>query len=212
MSGSGKSYWSKRLVELGFRRYCCDELISTKLAKELTRSDGTVQGLGEWMGYPYEPHYKEHEKKYLSCEMEVLNEILSGLECHENNLNDNIVVDTTGSVIYTGGNILEKLRRFTTVVHLSTPTDVKELMLEVYVANPRPVLWRDFFNKKPNETNEHALARCYPRLLSTREQLYEQYSDITISYHIRNEEGFGAGDFINVLDTQKPKTSMSSLV
>lgn len=120
------------------------------------------------MGYPYEPDYKKHESRYLACEIEVVNEILTDLEGQEGNHDANIVVDTTGSVIYAGEELINKLRRYTTVIHLSTPADVKERMLEEYVSNPRPVLWRDLFNRKPGETNEQALARCYPELLKSR--------------------------------------------
>jgi len=59
MSGSGKSSWSIKLSELGFKRFCCDDMITEKLDRDLTRPDGTCMKLGEWMGFPYEPHYEE---------------------------------------------------------------------------------------------------------------------------------------------------------
>ncbi len=79
MSGSGKSHWSMRLAEIGFHRFCCDEMIARNLSAELTRADGTVMALGEWMGFPYEPHYKEREARYLTYEVRVLDEILGYL-------------------------------------------------------------------------------------------------------------------------------------
>ena len=33
MSGSGKTYWSKKLESEGFKRFCCDDLIEEKLEK-----------------------------------------------------------------------------------------------------------------------------------------------------------------------------------
>jgi len=194
MSGSGKSQWSTELAELGYLRFCCDELIADKLAPELIRSDGISLDLGEWMGFPYEPRYKEREYKYLACEIEVIGEIL--LYLCGNNPGEKVVVDTTGSVIYTGKDMLEKLKSNSTVVHLETPPEVKERMLKVYLDQPRPVLWRDVFSKKPGETNEEALARCYPRLLFSRQRLYEQYADVTIDYYVRNRKGFGVKDFL----------------
>ncbi len=200
MSGSGKSHWSTEFAELGFLRFCCDELIANKLAPELSRSDGTAMDLGEWMGFPYEPRYKERESKYLACEIAVIGEILDYLS--RSNPGEKVVVDTTGSVIYAGENILGKLRSTTTVVHLATPPEVKERMLRVYLDQPRPVLWRDVFSKKRGETNEEALARCYPRLLFSRQRLYEQYADVTIDYYVRNRKGFGVKDFLGEIQAQ----------
>lgn len=204
MSGSGKSIWAMKLAEHGFRRYCCDDLIAAKLASELTRSDGAAMELGEWMGFPYEPRYKGRESKYLSFEIDVLAEILEYLESRENDGEEEIVIDTTGSAIYTGEEILKRLCRCTTMVHLVTPPEVQGLMLEAYVANQRPVLWRDLFSKGSNETNEEALARCYSRLLSSRERLYEQYADVTIDYYGLNQDGFAINDFLKKVDVGRP--------
>jgi len=185
-----------KLAELGFRRFCCDDLIAEKLAPELRLANGTSRGLAEWMGFPYEPHYHERESRYLAFEIESLNEILGDIESCESNTGERMVIDTTGSVIYTGDKILTRLRRCTTVVHLSTPPELKERMLQSYVAQPRPVLWRDVFSRKPGETNDEALARCYPRLLFARERLYGRYADVSVDYHKRNAASFDANDLV----------------
>lgn len=197
MAGSGKSYWSMKLFEHGFRRFCCDDLIAAKLDPELTRPGGTTMELGQWMGFPYEPHYRERESKYLACEIEVLTEILDYLESRNSNPEEQIVVDTTGSVIYTGERTLRKLRRYTTVIYLSIPPEVREQLLKAYISNPHPMLWRDVFSKEPDETEQEALARCYPRLVAARERSYEHYANMTIDYYRRSEEGFGVNDLLH---------------
>jgi shikimate kinase len=197
MAGSGKSYWSRKLAEYGFRRICCDDLIEARLAPELRRPDGTTMGMGEWMGLPYESGYGERESKYLTYEMQVMTEVLEDLEGHEKNVEENIVVDTTGSVIYTGQEMLTRLKGYTTMVYLPTPPEAQELMLKAYLSNPGPMLWRDAFSKESKETNEEALIRCYPRLLIARQRLYEAYADVTIDYDRRKEESFGVDDFFN---------------
>ena len=199
MAGSGKSYWSMKLVEHGFRRFCCDDLIAAKLDPELTRPDGTTMELGQWMGFPYEPHYRERESKYLAYEIEVLTEILEYLESRKSNPEEKIVLDTTGSVIYTGERILRRLRRYTTVIYLSIPPEVRGQLLKAYVSNPHPMLWRNVFSKYPDETEQEALARCYPRLVVARERLYEHYANVTIDYYRRSEEGFGVSDLLNAV-------------
>ena len=188
-----------KLVEHGFRRFCCDDLIAAKLDPELTRPDGTTMELGQWMGFPYEPHYRERESKYLACEIEVLTEILEYLESRKSNPEEKIVLDTTGSVIYTGERILRRLRRYTTVIYLSIPPEVRGQLLKAYVSNPHPMLWRNVFSKEPDETEREALARCYPRLVVARERLYEHYANVTIDYYRRSEEGFGVSDLLNAV-------------
>jgi shikimate kinase len=196
MSGSGKSYWALKLARHGFRRFCCDELIEARLSPQLRKPDGTIASLGEWMGFPYESHYEEREAKYLACEIEVLSRILEYLERPESIADENLVVDTTGSVVYTGENILGGLRKHTTVVRMATPPEVQERMLKAYIANQRPVLWRGLFSTQPNETNEETLARCYPELLTSRELLYERHSDATIDYYRASEASFGVEDLL----------------
>ena len=200
MAGSGKSYWSIKLAQHGFRRFCCDDLIAAKLAPDLTRPDGTIMEMGKWMGFPYEHHYKKRESQYLTYEIEVLIEILDYLASHKNTPEENIVVDTTGSVIYAGQEILQKLCRYTTVIYLLTPPEVQERLLNAYISKPHPMLWRDSFSKEPRETNEESLARCYPRLLFAREGLYARYADVEIDYYKRNKKGFKVSDFLNVVD------------
>jgi shikimate kinase len=166
------------------------------------RPDETYMDMGEWLGFPYDPQYKERESTYLACEIQVVAEIIEYLESRENDPGENVVVDTTGSAIYTGEEILTRLRRSATIVLLSTPPEVQDLMLKTYTANHRPVLWRDMFSKEPNETNEEALARSYPKLLVTREHLYERYADATIDYYTRNQDGFGVSDFLDRINVR----------
>lgn len=206
MAGSGKSHWSKKLAQHGFRRFCCDDLIAAKLASDLTGQNGTEMKMGEWMGFPYERHYKKRESTYLTYEIEVLIEILEYLERHENTREENIVVDTTGSVIYTGDEILQKLGRYTTIIYLLTPPEVQDKLLNAYISKPHPMLWRNSFSKKPDETNREALVRCYPQLLSARQRLYARYADVKIDYYRRNKTGFTVTDFLHAVQEGQDKT------
>jgi C_GCAxxG_C_C family probable redox protein len=203
MSGSGKSHWTKKLVESGFRAFHCDDLIEEMLASELKRLDGTKMEVGEWMGFPYEPGYGERESRYLSIEKSVLTEILKDMDNHDDNPTGDLVIDTTGSVIYVGDETLNNLRRLTTVVHLETPTQVQAQMLDAYLKNRRPVLWRNCFSKEPHETNHAALARCYETLLLSREPLYEQWADVTVDYSIHSQRELTSMEFLRVLTMAK---------
>jgi shikimate kinase len=197
MSGSGKSFWSGKLSRSGFRRMCCDDLIAARLVEELGSKRGGIATVGRWMGLPFEPHYREREAAYLGCEMEVMNQILVEIDTGDDDPEENVVIDTTGSVIYTGESTLTKLRRCSIVVHLSTPIEIQKMMLEAYMKKPRPVLWRNMFAQRPDETTEQALARCYPKLLSSRERQYEALAHVTISYYKHRMAGFGVAEFLS---------------
>ena len=198
MAGSGKSYWSKRLTERGFHRFCCDDLIEEKLAQELVTSEGTPLDLGSWMGLPWGPAYEDREAAYLTCEGEVLQEILHYLTRHRGE-RQRVVVDTTGSVIYAPEEVLAKLRQLTTMVYLPVPLEFRKSLLQGYRSRPHPLVWRGMFRRNPGESNEHALARCYPKLVSSREQLYQHYADVRIDFYQRRKEDFTASRFLEIV-------------
>jgi len=196
MSGSGKSYWANQLAVGGFTRYSCDEMIASRLRSELERPDGTLMPMGKWMGFPYQPGYSARESKYLNCEKQVLGEICEFLEHGSARTEKDIVIDTTGSVIYTGKALLKSLRKHTTVVHLATSPEIQEQMFQAYLKHPRPVLWRGQFVKRSHEKNREALARCYPQLLTYRERMYKRYAHLSMDYDRYRKKGLNVIDFL----------------
>src|SRR3984885_4726858 len=117
MSGAGKTFWSKRLAANGRPAISCDDVIEKRLGAQLA-SDGYsgINGVAAWMGWPDSATYAQREADYLSAEIAALDEVLSELERDPKR---ELVLDTTGSVIYTGNNILMRLRRQMTVVYLA---------------------------------------------------------------------------------------------
>jgi hypothetical protein len=199
MSGSGKSYWSEKLARRGFTRFCLDALIIEKLSGELRRGDESGLTLGEWMGFPFQEGYLEKEKLYLSSETQIMAEILDRL--HKSACagpGENVVVDTTGSVIYIGEDLLERLRSLTTIIYFTVPVVIREAMLRQYMLNPRPVLWRGLFRIEPGESVEDALFRSYNALLDSREVLYRGLADIEIDYFTRNNPDFRISNFLEI--------------
>jgi len=108
MSGSGKSYWTKRIAAAGFSAVSCDTQIEERLNPVL-QSGGFagITGVAAWMGWPDRPNYAEREAAYLAEEINALDEVLSSLE---KNPQRDLVLDTTGSVIYVGNHLLHRLR------------------------------------------------------------------------------------------------------
>jgi hypothetical protein len=179
MSGSGKSFWTKKLAAAGRRSVCCDDLIEQRLAPRLAAGGYSgINGVAAWMGWPNSVTYGQREAEYLAEEIGVMDEFLNNLEKETSGLGKDssatpIVLDTTGSVIYAQNNILMRLRRQMTVVHLANTEDEQRMLVERYLNDPKPVLWRGTFHLKDQETPRETVARCYPLLIAARRKSYE---------------------------------------
>src|SRR5208337_1557071 len=140
------------------------------------------------------------EDLYLSSEKQLMAEALDWIDenvcagLHE----EDVVLDTTGSVIYTGDNILKRLKSLTTDVNCTVPVVIREAMLRQYLSNPRPVPWRGLFNIGPGESIEEALFRSYNALLDSRQILYHKLADIEIDYFTRNSPDFRISNFLEI--------------
>ena len=179
MSGAGKTYWTRRLATSGYTVISCDDQIEAKLGPRLaTGGYSGINGVAAWMGWPNSATYLQRENEYLTEENGALDEVLGDLE---RNRQKSLVLDTTGSVIYTGNNLLMRLRRQMTVVYLAASAEERELLIERYLKDPKPVLWRGAFQPKGKETPLETVARCYPNLISARRQSYEALAHCTLN-------------------------------
>jgi shikimate kinase len=179
MSGAGKSFWTKKLAESGYPAISCDDQIERRLAPRLAAGGYTgINGVAAWMGWPDSPTYAGREADYLAEEIHTLDEVLTELEKQRGK---SLVLDTTGSVIYTGNNLLMRLRRHMTIVYLAATVEEQQLLIERYLSDPKPVLWRGAFQAKPKETPRETAARCYPLLIAARRQSYEALAHCTLA-------------------------------
>jgi shikimate kinase len=179
MSGAGKTFWSKKLAANGRPAISCDDQIEERLRSSLAAAGCSgISGVAAWMGWPDSATYAQREADYLSAEISALDEVLSELERDPKR---ELVLDTTGSVIYTGNNILMRLRRQMTVVYLAASQQERELLIKRYLTDPKPVLWRGAFQPKNSETPNETVARCYPNLVAARRQSYEALAHCTLA-------------------------------
>ncbi|MDA2935730.1 hypothetical protein MYX06_00715 [Patescibacteria group bacterium AH-259-L05] len=200
MSGSGKTYWSQKLADQRFYNICCDDLIEEKLAPELNKLGYSgISDVAQWLGQPYDAQFRRNQSMYLEHEKQVTHEILSKIKKEDIG---NVVIDTTGSVIYMGRHIMKQLKKYTTVVYLKIPFSLQEEMFKLYFNDPKPVIWKNSFKKKKNETNEQSLRRYYPKLVQYRVQLYEKYADATIDYRMLRSDSFTVHDFLKTIKVQ----------
>ena len=182
MSGSGKSLWSSVLSRHGFQHMGCDNHIGRRLVQAGELPSGSLDLIGRWMGFPFEADFARREALYLDHEKAVMDQFLTELETRPAVNAAPVVIDTPGSVIYTGAAIRQRLRQQTVVVYLSTSTAYRQALHRAYVENPRPVLWQKHYRKKTGEDDQTALQRCYGNLLADRESRYRQYAHLEIQW------------------------------
>ncbi len=201
MSSAGKTYWAFELQKHGYIRVTCDDLIEMKLGPELQKNGYRgLHDVAKWMGHPYEPQYPETSKRYLDFETEVMQEILDEVTS-KNGAPKNMVIDTTGSVIYTTGSVLERLKHVSSIIYLDIPEEKKQEIYQEFLRNPKPIIWGDAFQPMKGESDDKALARCYQDLLTFRAKRYQKIADITIPFDLHRHEDFTAPDFIEHITT-----------
>ena len=202
MSGSGKSYWSRRLQRhLGFQRFGCDDIIEERLAPKL-QSYTARDRVAEWMGQPFDEQFPAHQKEYLDLEVAVMRDIFEEVGTYSERKRQATVIDTTGSVIYTGEEICHTLKERSSVIYLEVSEEVTDHMFERYRANPRPVVFHETPQRKEGESEQAALERAYRDLISYRRTLYEHYADITIPYEMHRNANLRTEDFLELVSRQ----------
>jgi shikimate kinase len=200
MSGAGKTFWTKRLAESGIPAISCDDRVEARLAPRLAAGGyAGINGVAAWMGWPDSPTYTEREAEYLAEEIHTLDEVLQELEKQPEK---SLVLDTTGSVIYTGNNLLMRLRRRMTIVYLAASAAEQQLLIERYLHDPKPVLWRGAFLAKPKESPRETVARCYPVLIAARRQSYEALAHCTLPVAALRDASLNAEAFLNVIQSK----------
>ena len=200
MSGAGKTFWSRSLASAGHPAISCDDRIEARLASRLAAGGyAGINGVAAWMGWPDSPTYAERESQYLSEEIAVLEEVLDDLA---RSPEKSLVLDTTGSVIYTGNHLMLRLRKLMTVVHLAASPQEQQLLIERYLNDPKPVLWRGAFQAKPGETPRNTVARCYPNLIAARRQSYAALAHCTIEVAQLRELPHDPAAFLKLVESR----------
>jgi shikimate kinase len=201
MSGAGKTFWAKRLAEAGHPSVSCDDRIEQRLRARLEAgSHSGITGVAAWMGWPDSATYAEREAEYLAEEIVNLDEVLTDLE---RDPAKELILDTTGSVIYAGTNLLLRLRRQMTVVYLAASREEQQLLIERYLNDPKPVLWRGAFQPRPGETPHDTVARCYPALIEGRRRSYEALAHCTVPVAELRDPSLDAAGFLSKIQVRR---------
>ena len=200
MSGAGKTFWTKKLAAADYPAVSCDDRIEQKLRPRLGAGGYQgINGVAAWMGWPDSATYPERESEYLAEEIHTLDEILTELEKQPEK---SLVLDTTGSVIFTGNNLLMRLRRQMIVVHLAASAEEQQLLIKRYLSDPKPVLWRGAFQAMAAEKPHDTVARCYPALIAARRQSYEALAHCTLQVAALRDGSLDAAAFLKMIQSK----------
>ena len=151
------------------------------------------------MGWPDSATYPERESEYLAEEIHTLDEVLTELEKQPEK---SLVLDTTGSVVYAGNNLLMRLRRQMTIVHLAASKEEQQLLTARYLNDPKPVLWRGAFQPKPGEKPLETVGRCYPALIAARRQSYEALAHCTLQVAALRDGSLDTAAFLKMIGSK----------
>lgn len=170
MSNAGKSYRSRALAgELGFFWFQVDAEIQEALGF------ADMDEISSWLGLPTSEGYEEREAKYL--ELENVATRKAAMEMHGKNL----VFDTTGSVAHLEASTLKLLKDNCLVVHLDVGEESLGEVMDRFFRKPKPVAWSGYLTREPGESEEAAIRRCYPKLLTDRLATYRRLAHVNLS-------------------------------
>lgn len=181
MSNVGKSRWATRLArEAGHEVIDCDLEIARRLFPG--QPDALAgERLAAWLGQPGDPGHEAASVAFLRVERAVMLRVLERLRQREAAAAYRpLVIDTGGSVVHAGDDVLAGLRALTRVIYLETAPASAEAMYTRYLAHPKALIWADAWQPRPGEAAREARARCYPLLLASRARRYAALAHVSL--------------------------------
>ena len=184
-SGVGKTRASSLLVDAGYEHIELDELIgaSEEMSALLDGVEGedAAEKMGNLFGVPWEDpaRYEEMQNLFLDVERRMMNGLIEQIEA--GSINEQTVIDVTGSVIYLP-DVMEKLASVgVELVHLQASPEHVDSLIQTFLTDPKPVCWGDLIQEWHGQTVE-ALPELYPRLLAFRTEKYQQYATVELPW------------------------------
>ncbi len=168
MSNIGKSFTAMRLRKShGFDLYEVDEAIQKSLGLKC------MQESADWMGFPYEDAYATREAEYLDLESKLTAKAFD-------DKSGNVILDTTGSVIYLSEEARKMLAAQSVIIHIQAgPSNLRRLE-KLYFKSPKPLIWNGMYKDRADGDREAALKDNYPKLLASRMDAYNAMADINL--------------------------------
>jgi shikimate kinase len=190
MSNIGKSRLAKDLERKGgWTRFDIDKQIGQ------TMDLGDLRNMAAYLGFPTSPTYAEREKEFLAKEEVETRRAIEWLDAAEASTEyapTNIVLDTTGSVVYLAPATIREIKKRFLVVHVGTSAKDVDELFQTYKETPKPVVWHGMYREAPKGTDllglstaeaeaQKDLEYSYRALLADRLMRYTLMADVTIN-------------------------------
>jgi len=187
MSNIGKSYTGMRLAtDYDMSLIEVDKLIWQELGQ------GSMDDFAAWQGQPYSDGYAEREAESIALETKATAKALRTDA-------RNPLLDTTGSVIYTGADVLDTLKAQYYVVHIRASRDAVNRLKIQYFKQPKPLIWAGHYRKIDGKTPDQSILECYPDLLASRAKAYSAAADHTLESSFILNPDIGIADIYEAL-------------
>ncbi|GAB0491294.1 hypothetical protein MMPV_002546 [Pyropia vietnamensis] len=213
-----------------FSRFCVDDKIEVELEQELSLAGLTgIEGLATWMGTPADDHFWAAQARYLELEEGITANAIRSLAAGgggggrglsvrsaagsagaEAEKPTNVVLDTTGSVVYLSAATRQALMTTYFVVHLVASDGMLAEMTEGYFATPKPVVWGPREGgvwdgiREGDADGVAALRRCYPALLAQRRQRYGTLAHVAVPAEVARDPAVDGDAFWAAIREQLP--------
>jgi len=151
--------------------------------------------LSAWMGFPWDDGYRDRAHQYRQREADVLESALAWVP---GDGTERVVLDTTGSLVYLGSELLGRMRDLFTVLHLETPLELQEEMAEAFISRPTPLIWPEEYGPDLFADELDSLRSLFPRLLQERERLYSGLSHVRVPLATRRSPEFGPVEILEM--------------
>ncbi|MCH2299432.1 MAG: hypothetical protein MK437_02640, partial [SAR324 cluster bacterium] len=169
-------------------------------------SEKSTLGLAAWMGKPDQPGYIEAQAKYLELETKVVTQICDELELSSES-DDKVIIDTTGSLIYLEPQLIKRIKKLSFLVYLRLEENSSQSHYQIFIDDPKPVIWGKHYSPEPGEKPEASLRRCYPELSSFRDQEYECIADCTLEYSFHHHPETCPSEMLDAIQNMKKNAS-----
>jgi hypothetical protein len=74
-------------------------------------------------------------------------------------------------------------------------------LIERYLNDPKPVLWRGAFQARVGEKPRETVARCYPALIAARRQSYAALAHCTLQVAALRDGSLDAAAFLKMVQS-----------
>ena len=149
-----------------------------------------------WRGLPYEERYRNNESVQIQNEQEVMESVCNELSKYRT---ENVVVDTSGSLVYIDESVLRRLCDLTRCAYIVADKEQEAELYNDEVIFRRPLVWGRAYIPEKGESPEQAMRRCFPKLIAWRAHEYSRWATLSIPYYVLRHDDMTVDSFAHLI-------------